>query len=200
MRVQRITFFAEPRCEDAPMPTVPSIRTPRFDLVSMSLPFMEALAAHDVDRAMDEIGAMLPTDMPDDLVHFLEYRTAQLRDDPSIQPWLGRVIVIEDSGGRRVIGSIGFHGPPDESGRVEVGYRVEPEHRRQGVATEVVQALLEWANREHDVTRFRAATAPDNLASQAVLARFGFRQTGTQMDDLDGLEIVFELDDWAATS
>jgi len=182
------------------MSAVPSIRTPRFELVSMSLPFMEALSVHDLDRAMHEIGAMLPADMPDDLVHFLEYRTAQLRDDPSIQPWLGRVIVIDGDGGRRVIGSIGFHGPPDKNGRVEVGYRVEPEHRRQGVATEVVRALLDWANREHGVTRFRAATAPDNLASQAVLARFGFRQTGTQMDDLDGFEIVFELDDWAATS
>ena len=77
-----------------------------------------------------------------------------------------------------IIGSIGFHAPPDEDGRVEIGYRVEPEHRRQGVATEVVRALLDWANREHGVTRFRAATAPDNVASQAVLARFGFREVG----------------------
>lgn len=182
------------------MSTVPSIRSPRFELVSMSLRFMAALAAHDVDRSSQEIGATVPTDMPGDLEHFLEYRISQLRDDPSIQPWLGRVIVIDDNGGRRVIGSIGFHGPPDENGRVEVGYRVEPEHRRQGVATEVVQALFDWANREHGVTRFRAATAPDNIASQAVLARFGFRQVGVQMDEIDGLELVFELNDWAATS
>jgi RimJ/RimL family protein N-acetyltransferase len=181
------------------MPAVPSIRTPRFELVSMSLPFMEALAASDLDRAADEIGAIVPADMRDGLDHFLEYRTAQLREDPSAQPWLGRVIVLDDERGRRVIGSIGFHGTPDEGGRVEVGYRVDPDHRRKGVATEVVRALFDWANREHGVTRFRAATAPDNLASQAVLARFGFRQTGLQMDEIDGLELVFELDDWTAT-
>jgi ribosomal-protein-alanine N-acetyltransferase len=182
------------------VPDVPSIRTPRFELVSMSLAFMEALRTRDIDRAAREAGAILPPDMPDDLVHFLEYRTAQLREDPASQPWLGRLIVLDDDRGRRAIGSIGFHGPPDDDGRVEVGYRVEPEYRRRGVATEVVRSLLDWANREHGLTRFRAATAPDNLASQAVLARFGFRQTGTQMDDIDGLELVFELDGWTATT
>ncbi|HEV8280490.1 MAG TPA: GNAT family N-acetyltransferase [Candidatus Limnocylindrales bacterium] len=182
------------------MSSLPSIRTPRFELVSMSLEFMEALAAGDLDRSTREIEAKVPADMADDLEHFLEYRTAQLREDPGIQPWLGRAIVLDDGGGRHVIGSIGFHGPPDDDGRVEVGYRVEPQYRRQGVATEVVRALLDWANREHGVTRFRASTAPDNLASQAVLARFGFRQTGTQMDEIDGLELVFELDGWTATT
>jgi ribosomal-protein-alanine N-acetyltransferase len=182
------------------MPAVPSIRTPRFELVSMSLSFMEALAARDLDRATEEIGASVPAELVEGLDHFLEYRTAQLREDPSVQPWLGRVIVLDDGRGRRVIGSIGFHGPPDDGARVEVGYRVDPDHRRQGVATEVVRALFDWANREHGVTCFRAATAPDNLASQAVLARFGFRQEGLQMDEFDGLELVFELDGWTATS
>ena len=183
-----------------PMPDVPSIPTPRFELVSMSLPFMEALIDHDLERASRELGATVPPGMPDDLVHFLEYRSGQMREDPSIQEWIGRAIVLDDMDGRRVIGSIGFHGPPDDDGRVEVGYRVEPGHRRQGVATEVVRALFDWANREHGITRFRAATAPDNLASQAVLARFGFRQAGVQMDDFDGPELVFELDGWTATA
>jgi [ribosomal protein S5]-alanine N-acetyltransferase len=178
------------------VPAVPPIPTPRFELVSMSLPFMEALARRDLAAAEHLIGARVPTHMPDDLEQFLEFRIADLSADPSAQPWLGRAIILDDREGRRVIGSVGFHSPPDETGQVEVGYRVEPEHRRQGVATEVVGALFEWAWREHGVTRFRASTAPDNLPSQAVLARFGFRQTGTQVDDFDGLELVFERDGW----
>jgi len=182
------------------VPDVPSIRTPRFELVSMSLPFMEALRARDIELAAREAGAILPVDMANDLEHFLERRAAQIREDPEVQPWLGRLVVLDDERGRRVIGSAGFHGPPDDDGRVEVGYRVEPEYRRKGVATEVVRGLFDWANREHGLTRFRAATAPHNVASQAVLAHFGFRRTGTQMDDLDGLELVFELDGWTATT
>jgi RimJ/RimL family protein N-acetyltransferase len=178
------------------MPDVPSIPTPRFELVSMTMAFMQALIERDLIAAAREAGAIVPVDLADELEHYLDYRTAQLRADRGIQPWIGRLIVLGDERGRRVIGTIGFHGPPDDDGRVEVGYRVQPEYRRRGVATEAVQALFDWAHREHGITRFRASTAPDNLASQAVLAKFGFRQVGTQIDDLDGLELVFERDDW----
>lgn len=181
------------------MPSVPPIATPRFELVSMSLPFMQALRRHDIEAAAAEIDADVPADMPDDLKHFLEYRIADLSADPTVQPWLGRAIVLDDGSGRRIIGSVGFHSPPDDRGQVEVGYRVEPTHRRQGVASEVVQALFDWACREHGVTRFRAATSPDNAASQAVLRRFGFRQVGVQIDEYDGPELVFERDGWTAT-
>jgi RimJ/RimL family protein N-acetyltransferase len=181
------------------MTSVPPIRTPRFELVSMSLPFMQALRRHDISAAAAEIGADVPADMPDDLEHFLEYRIADLSADPTVQPWLGRAIVFDDGTGRRIIGSVGFHAPPDDGDRVEIGYRVEPAHRRQGVATEVVQALLDWACREHGVTRFRAATSPDNVASQAVLRRFRFRQVGVQIDEYDGPELVFERDGWTTT-
>jgi ribosomal-protein-alanine N-acetyltransferase len=181
------------------MPDVPSISTPRFELVSMTMAFMQALIERDLATAEREAGAIVPVDLPDELEHFLDYRTAQLRADPRIQPWLGRLIVLEDERGRRVIGTIGFHGPPGDDGRVEVGYRVQPEYRRRGVATEAVRALFDWAYREHGVTRFRASTAPDNVASRAVLATFGFRQVGSQIDDIDGLELVFERDGWTAT-
>ena len=175
--------------------TVPSIRTARVDLVSMSMPFMRALAAGDVAAAEAEMGATIPPDMPTDLADFLGFRIPDLAADPTIQAWLGRSIVLDTPDGRRVIGSIGFHAPPDADGRVEIGYRIEPEHRRQGLATEVVGALLDWARREHGIRRFRASTAPDNVASQAILARLGFKQVGTQMDEIDGLELVFQLDD-----
>ncbi len=165
----------------------------------MSLPFMQALRRRDVAAAESEIGASVPPNMSEDLEHFLEYRIADLSADPTAQAWLGRAIVLADRDGRRVIGSIGFHSPPDDSGQVEVGYRVEPAYRRQGVATEVVRALFEWAWREHGITRFRASTTPDNLASQAVLAQFGFIHVGTQMDEYDGEELVYERDDWRPT-
>jgi len=161
----------------------------------MSMPFMRALAAGDVAAAEAELGATIPPDMPADLADFLGFRIPDLAADPTIQAWLGRSIVLDTPDGRRAIGSIGFHAPPDADGRVEIGYRIEPEHRRQGLATEVVGALLDWARHEHGTRRFRASTAPDNVASQAILARFGFTQVGTQMDEIDGLELVFHLDD-----
>ncbi|MEP6637800.1 MAG: GNAT family N-acetyltransferase [Chloroflexota bacterium] len=174
----------------------PRILTARFELVSMSLRFMHLLVARDIAGAEAEIGASVPVEMPDQLDDFLQFRIADLSVDPAAQPWLGRAIVLmHPDGTPEVIGSAGFHAPPGPDGRVEVGYRVQPEYRRQGVATEVVHALFDWAN-EQGVDRFRASVAAHNVPSLAIITGLGFHQVGIQIDDIDGEELVFELDGW----
>jgi len=184
-----------------PLMDVPPIPTPRFELASMSMRFMRLLLARDIEGASTEIGAVVPEGLPDQLDNFLQFRIVDLEVDPSAQPWLGRAIILtEPDGTRRIVGSAGFHEPPNAEGRVEVGYRIEPGHRRQGVATEVVRALFDWAAREHGVQRFRASISPGNVASLAIVQKFGFHQVGVQIDDIDGEELVFELDGWTITS
>jgi RimJ/RimL family protein N-acetyltransferase len=178
---------------------VPAIPTARLELVSMSLPFMRACVAGDLEGATRDLGAAVPATFPDGLGDFFRFRIADLTEDPSIRPWLGRVLVLPGDGrtdGRQAIGSVGFHRPPGADGRVEIGYHVEPAFRGQGYATEAASGLLDWARREHGIRRFRAATAPDNAISQRILARLGFRETGRQWDEIDE-ELVFELDDSA---
>ena len=175
-------------------PIVPSIRTERVELVSMSLAFMQALVAGDLDTATQEMGADLPDGIAEDLRNFLNYRIPDLQADPSIQPWLGRGMILSHSDGRREwIGSLGFHNAPDETGRVEIGYRSEAAFRRRGIATECIRALLAWAETQC-VHRFRASVAPGNVASLAIIRSFGFHQVGVQMDEIDGEELVFEMD------
>ena len=175
---------------------VPPIATPRFELVSMSLHFMQLLLAGEREAASEEIGAIVPVELREHLDHFLQFRIGDLSVDPSAQPWLGRAVVQTDPDGtRRVIGTCGFHAPPGPEGRVEIGYSIQPEFRRQGVATEVVRALFDWAHGE-GVDRFRASVAPDNVGSLAIINALGFRQVGVQIDDIDGTELVFELDGW----
>ena len=158
----------------------------------MSVPFLEALSRNDVAAATREIDAIVPSWLPDELDLFVQYRLATLRVTPSARPWLGRALVVsEDDGTRRVIGTAGFHAPPDAEGRVEIGYRVDPAYRRQGYALEAVVGLFDWAAAQ-DVHRFIASISPDNEASLALAAKLGFRQIGQQMDEVDGLELVFE--------
>jgi RimJ/RimL family protein N-acetyltransferase len=159
----------------------------------MSVAFMEALAIGDLEGAAREIGAAVPPWLPAQLDDFLQYRLAQLAADPSIRGWLGRAIVLEAKPGeRRVIGSVGFHGPPDESGRLEIGYSVDPEFRRQGFAIEAVRAMLDWAAKRYGVSQFLASVAPDNEPSLGLIRQLGFRRVGEQIDPIDGLEYVFE--------
>ena len=169
------------------------IRTPRLELVLMSVPFMEALARRDIYAASREIDARVPLWMADELDGFLQMRLAQLSVEPQAAEWLGRSMVLTTPAGeRRVIGSIGFHGPPDEEGRVEIGYSVDPPYRRQGYARESVEAMFGWAHEKHSVTLFRAAVLPGNEPSLNLIRQFGFVKVGEQLDEIDGLEYIFD--------
>lgn len=159
----------------------------------MSIPMMRALVAREVATAEREIDASIPDGFSENLDHFLRYRLAQLDADPTILSWLARAMVLtDDSGARRVIGTIGFHSAPDQQGRLEIGYRIEPEYRRRGYTREAVRAMFDWAASERGVHRFIASVRPDNEASLGLVRGFGFAQTGTQMDEIDGLELVLE--------
>ena len=159
----------------------------------MSVPFMEALAQREIEAAEREIGAKVPEWMADELENFLKFRLAQMSVDPTIHTWLGRAMVLtEEDGSRRVVGSIGFHGPPDKKNRLEVGYSVDPPYRRRGYASESVRALFDWAHSAHGIETFVASISPDNEPSLRLAKAFGFQQVGEQMDEIDGLELVFE--------
>lgn len=76
------------------------------------------------------------------------------------------------------VGGIGFKGLPDRRGDVEIGYEIWPLYRRTGYAVEAVSALTSWALARPGVKRVAAQTAPENVISQRVLARCGFRPDG----------------------
>jgi ribosomal-protein-alanine N-acetyltransferase len=167
------------------------VSTARLDLHPLPLPLIDALLRRDLAAAR----AGAPYDVDEGTFdgddHVLSLRRAQLRADPGELPWLYRAAVRR--GTREVVARGGFHAPPDDEGTVEIGYRVQPAWRRQGLATELAAGLLDWAA-EQGVARCLASTGPGNAASQAVLARLGFVRTGEAMDEVDGLELVFTLE------
>ncbi|MFF2013594.1 GNAT family N-acetyltransferase [Streptomyces sp. NPDC058195] len=75
------------------------------------------------------------------------------------------------------IGGIGFHGPPDESGDVTIGYGLIPSARGRGYATEALRALLLFA-RSCGVARVKGDADHDNIASQRVMTAAGMRPAG----------------------
>ncbi|WP_406444234.1 GNAT family N-acetyltransferase [Streptomyces sp. NBC_01613] len=88
----------------------------------------------------------------------------------------------------RAVGGMGFHGVPDEEGRTEIGYDLVESARGNGYATEALRALSQWALARDDVRTIFATIDRDNLPSQAVVTRAGFRKVS---DDEEGL--AYEL-------
>lgn len=76
------------------------------------------------------------------------------------------------------LGGIGFHGPPDADGTVEIGYDLSPAARGAGWATEAARLLASWAMSRPEVRTVTAAAEPANVPSQRVLLRAGFLRVG----------------------
>ncbi len=118
---------------------------------------------------------------------------AALRQAEGPDPWRhGFFVIHRDSG--TIIGSAGFTGPPDSGGTVEIAYGIVPGFQGQGYATEAAAALVQFAGSSGGVHHVRAHTLPESNASTRVLAKCGFRHTGTVTDPVDGIVWRWERD------
>ncbi|MFN8170652.1 MAG: GNAT family protein [Candidatus Nanopelagicales bacterium] len=93
---------------------------------------------------------------------------------------------------RVIVGGNGFHGRPDADGMIEIGLGVEEpfQGRRRGDAA---RHAWGWVIDQPGVRTLRYTVSPDNTASLALIARFGFARVGQQIDEEDGPEDIFEL-------
>lgn len=171
---------------------VSPIRTARLELVAFDPRAIRALIDGDRMHAEIILGAVLPNEFPseEELHGFLAVQLQRMESAPERRTWMARLM---RSSAGEAIGHCGFHGPPELIGRAEIGYTVFEKFRRQSYATEAASALVRWAFR-HGEKQVYASVSPHNEASLAVVRGLGFRQVGTQEDEVDGLELVFAIE------
>lgn len=165
---------------------------PLVRIVHLNAPAFAALA--DGDLVAATMAAPVPPSAwlagPDNRSTWRR-RARQTAADPAAAAWVTGIIWDERRG--LAVGRAGFHGPPDAAGLVEIGYAVDPAYRRRGYARAALESLLRRASAEPAVSTVRLTITPDNTASNALAADYGFVRTGEQVDDEDGLEIIFEI-------
>lgn len=131
----------------------------------------------------------LPSALPPD---FVARRALQHLADGKPPQWCSTYYMVRNSDGV-IVGSCGFKDAP-AGRRVEIGYGVAPEARRQGVATAAVQALLAIGAASGEVDEILAQVNPDNIASNGVVRHCGFTALDIRCDD-DGEQLM----QWLAT-
>ncbi len=97
-----------------------------------------------------------------------------------------------------MIGYIGFHTKPNPdylrefaSNAIEFGYTIFSQYRRQGFAQEAAVGLMDWAMQQYPFESFVASVSPENIPSTAMVKKLNFEKIGEQIDEIDGLEIVY---------
>jgi RimJ/RimL family protein N-acetyltransferase len=163
--------------------------SPRLTLIALPGPVIEDVLKNDRQSFLEHVGVGYPPEWPSLDRHVLELRRDQIREGADYR-WLLRAAVTRSH--PSMIGRVGFHGPPDADGVVEIGYAIDAAHRRQGFGLECATRMIEAAEQFGHVSAVRASIAPANEPSLRIAQRLGFQRIGEQIDEIDGLEILFE--------
>jgi len=161
----------------------------------MTPEFVEAVLEGRREEAAELLSIEVPEEFPSEGEKgFLGLRLRQMREDERFRTWCPHAIVL----GGQMIGHAGYHGPPGinsthDPAAVEFGYRIFPPYRGRGYATQAAMMLMDQARDRAGIQRFVLSVAPQNEPSLAIVRKLGFVRTGEQMDEEDGLELVFEL-------
>ncbi|WP_342434043.1 GNAT family protein [Neobacillus sp. FSL H8-0543] len=85
-------------------------------------------------------------------------------------------ITLKDSG--KVIGSCGFLNMLSKHNRAEVGYELSKDHWGKGIASEALEAVVNYGFHHFQLERIQALIEPANVSSQKLVERQGFVREG----------------------
>ena len=137
------------------------IQTDRLNIYPASREQMEAMIASEQDEELKKA--------------YSEMLEGCLRH-PEQWDWYAAWIMETKDGTQ--VGDLCFKGLRD-NGTAEIGYGIREAFQGCGYATEAVHAACRWAFGHGELKSLEAETEAGNAASQSVLAKCGFRATGT---------------------
>ena len=121
----------------------------------------------------------------------IKYRLPRIRQNPEYAKYLLRVVVIKDN--PIIIASAGFHDAPDSDGMIEIGFGVDKKYQGRGYGQELLHGMWSWVVTDPQVKTLRYTVSPENLISQNIIRKLGFKHSGQQIDEEDGPEDIYEL-------
>jgi len=171
------------------MTILPDILSSRLKLVAISRRLAK-LQIEDRTAFFEALGVVEDPAWPPALMDdkAMEWMRDELLAKPEHAGWYSWIYISPVL--NRLMGIGGFKGAPDAKGEVEIGYSMLTSFREQGLATEGVMALINWAYSHDDVKLVTAKTRSDRNASHRVLEKAGFVEGARFYDEDEGFEVI----------
>lgn len=152
----------------------PPLRTERMRLLPLSLAQMQMqlddYAALERSLGARVTGNRLDGEMRTIVARSMDYMRQEAEDAIWNTDWAA---ILEEEA--TFVGGIGFKGPANAEGEVELGYGFDAPYQNRGLATEAVKAMTKWAFAQPGVATVTAETNYTNIASARVLQKNGFQ-------------------------
>lgn len=164
---------------------VADIITPRLRITPLTRE-LAALQVDDLSGFFDALGVEFEPAWPPQFAtrESLEWMKSKLAERPEDTGWYQWIYISPVM--NRLMGTGGFVGPVDARGQIEIRYSMLLSFREQGLATEGVSALLDWAYAHDAVKQVVAYPRADGTAAIRILEKLGFEPTGTCHTTSDG--------------
>ena len=121
----------------------------------------------------------------------LKHRIPRVQKDPNFAE-IGLILAIAKNS-RILVGSAGFHDNPNETGMIEIGFGIVPQMQGLGYGQELLIGMWRMIAKNPMVRTLRYTVTPENSSSLHIIRKMEFLQIGEQIDEEDGLELIFEL-------
>ncbi len=168
------------------------LKTKRLKIVPFNDAHFNALLKHDMKQLARLLGIIKPDTWTtfDDAKEAIPFFYESYQKNNGDNRFGSYFVILENE--KRLIGTGGFKGNPNEVGFVEIGYEIDANYQNQGFATELVAAFIRFTFQEgfHNMI---AHTLPVNNASNSVLKKNGFKFKNIICDPDDGMLWRFEL-------
>ncbi|GAA4598056.1 RimJ/RimL family protein N-acetyltransferase [Actinoplanes octamycinicus] len=96
-------------------------------------------------------------------------------------------LVVVDAASGAAAGQISLYYQEPRTAQAMIGYSMLPEFRGRGLVTRAAKLVALWAFAETGIARLIAGTLPDNVGSQRVLEKAGFRREAYLRSRLPGM-------------
>jgi RimJ/RimL family protein N-acetyltransferase len=162
-------------------PAVPSIVTPRLELVAMRPECLRLELGRD-GRLGERLGCEVTGEWPPEVwePHVWELLLGHFAERPEEIAWHRYVLLREP---RVLVGTVNAFRWPERPDEAEIGYALVPEFWRRGLAGEAAEAMVAWIIGTGQVSRLCAHTFPEITASVRILERLEFVLEGPGVEE-----------------